>query len=97
MVHHASGGENCQRLFHLAIGHRKHASKIRPGFLHTSKVGKTHKKRSERTFRADYHPHALEKSLFSCPYIRFARIGVFLESAGDVSYKSDGSPPRVSE
>ena len=62
MVHQASGGESYQRLFFLAIGHRSHASKIRTSILHSSTVGKADETRVNRTFQADYHPHALQKS-----------------------------------
>src|ERR1019366_76976 len=64
MVHQASGGESCQRLFFSR--HRTPEPCLKKSILVSctpQRSEKPAKTRSNRTFRADYHPHALQKSL----------------------------------
>ena len=62
MVHQASGGESYQRLLFSPSDTGAMPQKIRPSFLHPWKVGKANETRVNRTFRADYHLHDLQKS-----------------------------------
>src|ERR1019366_7440428 len=63
MVHQASGGESCQRSFFSR--HRTPEPCLKKSILVSCTVQKSEKPtktRSNRTFRVDYHPHALQKS-----------------------------------
>ena len=66
MAHQASGGESCQRLFFS--GHRTPEPCLKKSDLVSctpQRSEKPTKTRANRTFRVDYHPHALQKSLYS--------------------------------
>src|ERR1019366_5214215 len=79
MVHQASGGESCQRSFFSR--HRTPEPCLKKSILVSCTVQKSEKPtktRSNRTFRVDYHPHALQKSPLSLrnPRLRLGRATV---------------------